>query len=363
MSKFSQKIIYIIGAFPPPTHGMALINEKISSLFSGCMPIKKFDTSQSNLSRGFVSRFHRFFSILLVFTKFIFSPNKFKNIFYIGLSGGYGQFYDLIFILLARLFFMKIIVHHHSFNYINNYKLITKLLCYFCGFKSIFIFLSPKMMISFNKLYNTKNRSIYISNAFFIGNGLAVNPSNDFSYPKIKKIGFLSNLSEEKGAMIFLDVAAEVLKVKPDLKFIIAGPCTDKSFRDKFFARASALSNVCYLGPVFNGDKINFFKSIDLLLFPTLYKNEAEPLILYEAMRFSVPVIAYGRGCISEILSEDSGISVPITDNFITTACMNIYILMESPGKYQLLRANAYRRFSQNYLESKAYFNNFLNIL
>ena len=219
------------------------------------------------------------------------------------------------------------------------------------------------MMNSFNKKYNVKNRSIYISNAFFIGNTMAVESIGGFAYPKIKEIGFLSNLSEEKGAMIFLDVAAEVLKLAPDLKFTIAGPATDKLFRDKFLARASALPNVRYLGPVFDDDKNKFFKSIDLLLFPTLYKNEAEPLILYEAMRFSVPVIAYGRGCIPEILSEGSGISVPTADNFITTACMNIFTLMESPSKYQLLRTNAFRKFSQNYFESKAYFNNFINFL
>ena len=108
MSKHSQKIIYIVGAFPPPTHGMALINEKISILFSGYMSIKKFDISQINLSRGFAARFLRIFTISSALIKFLFSSNKFKNIFYIGLSGGYGQLYDLIFIESIHFIFERL---------------------------------------------------------------------------------------------------------------------------------------------------------------------------------------------------------------------------------------------------------------
>ena len=45
-----------------------------------------------------------------------------------------------------------------------------------------------------------------------------------------------------------------------------------------------------------------FIGSLDIFLFPTNYANEAEPLVIYEAMRRGVYVIACDRGAISEML-------------------------------------------------------------
>ncbi len=44
-------------------------------------------------------------------------------------------------------------------------------------------------------------------------------------------------------------------------------------------------------------------------MFPTNYANEAEPLVIYEAMRQGVHVIACDRGAIAEMLRNGGGLA------------------------------------------------------
>jgi glycosyltransferase involved in cell wall biosynthesis len=46
-------------------------------------------------------------------------------------------------------------------------------------------------------------------------------------------------------------------------------------------------------------------------LFPTKYVNEADPLVIHEALRNGVYVIACERGAIAETLGHGAGLAVP----------------------------------------------------
>jgi len=111
----------------------------------------------------------------------------------------------------------------------------------------------------------------------------------------------------------------------------IAGPCQNK---ESLVVLNSILSdfadNVKYYGQVSKADKITFFESIDVLVFPTLYKNEAEPLVLLEALSSAVPCIANSMGCIIDDIGEEGGVVVhknlqfcPETVSFIKKYLVN----------------------------------------
>jgi glycosyltransferase involved in cell wall biosynthesis len=59
------------------------------------------------------------------------------------------------------------------------------------------------------------------------------------------------------------------------------------------------------LGPVGPTQKDEFYKSIDLFLFPSQFAQEAAPLVLYEAQSAGVPCLASDRGVIAEMLGGD----------------------------------------------------------
>ena len=66
--------------------------------------------------------------------------------------------------------------------------------------------------------------------------------------------------------------------------------------------------DVDYLGPVYGEAKRDFYQRLDILLFPTRYINEAEPLVIHEAIRSGVHVMACARGAIGEVLSNGAGL-------------------------------------------------------
>ena len=80
------------------------------------------------------------------------------------------------------------------------------------------------------------------------------------------------------------------------------------------------MPNLEYAGPVYGADKESFYASIDLFIFPTRYRHEAEPLVVLEALAHGRPVIAFGRGCIPALLAGGVGQAVPLEANFAATA-------------------------------------------
>ncbi|OYU71979.1 MAG: hypothetical protein CFE32_25085, partial [Alphaproteobacteria bacterium PA3] len=65
-----------------------------------------------------------------------------------------------------------------------------------------------------------------------------------------------------------------------------------------------------YWGAVGAEEKKRFFEAVAFFVFPTQYKNEAEPVVILEALSAGVPVVAFQRGCIAELIPVGAGFSV-----------------------------------------------------
>jgi glycosyltransferase involved in cell wall biosynthesis len=74
---------------------------------------------------------------------------------------------------------------------------------------------------------------------------------------------------------------------------------------------------------VYGADKERFYRQLDVFLFPTNYANEAEPLVIYEAMLQGVHVIACDRGAIAEMLSNGAGLAFS-KDQMVESAATQI---------------------------------------
>jgi glycosyltransferase involved in cell wall biosynthesis len=112
-------------------------------------------------------------------------------------------------------------------------------------------------------------------------------------------IGFMSNLSAAKGLDEFLALAATLENLP--FEFHLAGPIADKKYT--WIAEGNLPSNISWMGHLDESGKRDFFSKIDIFVFPTKYQNEAEPLVLYEAMSSGALVISYDVGCIRQMLT------------------------------------------------------------
>ena len=282
--------------------------------------------------------------------RFFSAAAKRPTALYAGFSGGKGQLLDLPFFVAARLFGIPTYVHHHSFAYLNQNSRLTAVCMVVLG-PARHIALCPEMARALASSYGiADSHLIVLSNAAFLPpmNNLAgYRPSTQSPQPI--KIGFLSNITAEKGIFEFFSVVRRAADIGLPYEAEIAGP-VDPGILDQFQAELSALPQVRHLGPLYGADKQNFFQRIDLLLFPTRYANEAEPVTLHEALQAGATVVATQRGCIGGMLPDNCGSAQP-ADAFEMQSLKMLQDLARLDPAQRLARRNVIQKHYQKTAE------------
>jgi glycosyltransferase involved in cell wall biosynthesis len=185
------------------------------------------------------------------------------------------------------------------------------------------VFLCRVMQAKFARVYARAIRSRVLTNAGFI----EVSTPKPFDETRPLSVGFLSNLNAEKGLIRFLEVAETIHRSGVVARFILAGPPAGEDEAAAIASSATALGDSFeYRGAVYGEDKIRFYADIDVFLFPSLYRNEAQPLVLFEAMLSGALVIAFDRGCISQQVG-DRGWVLEEGANFVSGAVTHLRAL------------------------------------
>jgi glycosyltransferase involved in cell wall biosynthesis len=102
--------------------------------------------------------------------------------------------------------------------------------------------------------------------------------------------------------------------------------------------------NFEWLGPVDSETRDGLLSGADLFLFPTRYANEAQPLVLIEALEAGVPVLANDRGCIGDMLGRDSQWLVADEAASVDTATATIERMLDDDGYRAAARVMALQR-------------------
>lgn len=123
-------------------------------------------------------------------------------------------------------------------------------------------------------------------------------------------IGCSGRLSEEKGHSDLVKAAAQVLRVRPDVQFLITG---DGPLRPRLEALTQELGlerQVSFLGFIDDAQFPAFLAQLDIFVLPSLM--EGMPIIILEAMAYGKPVVATAVGGVPELIQDGlSGLLVP----------------------------------------------------
>lgn len=300
--RINTKIILFVGPLPPPLNGYSFVNSKMYELLGKTNKLTVIDRTKVSTKL----RFPTSIVVALISTLWCSAKVLLNCLFlrpksaYVGVSGGYGQVLELFPLILLRFFGVKVYFHHHSFCYVNRIRLYNRL--FFClGSKNaVHIVLCESMGNGLTVNYGIPESNMrVVSNINFLGP-----VENSMTNTEIRegalKIGFLSNITREKGIFSYFDVLEKLKEDGCEVRGVIAGP-VDEDIRIEFEKRIRANTYIEYIGAAYDENKVNFYDGIDLLLFPTEYPNEAEPVTIYEALKRGVNVIAYSRGCIPGI--------------------------------------------------------------
>lgn len=349
MTKHSSKVV-IVGPMPPPVHGMSSINAAVLKIVEDAgVETLLIDLSPSTLKRSIMRRLQRLPRVLRGLQVLARARGLRRCSLYMSVSGGKGQVYELLFIILARLCGMRLFLHHHSFAYLDKPSRLTRLLARFAGSDAVHVVLSPRMAERLKTVYHVR-RAIPVSNSVFL-----VQKKAELLLPRqrLRMLGFLGNIAIEKGVLEFLELMASAASAGLPVSAKLAGPFQDETIERAVRARLVALPNVEYVGPKYGSDKEAFFAGIDALVLPTLYANEAEPLTILEAMARSLPVIAYGRGAIPELVRAECGAVINPAEPFAPNAIRQIKAWVEDTAAFAMASQVAAQRFANIYEASQ----------
>lgn len=201
------------------------------------------------------------------------------------------------------------------------------------GPKDVNLVLNETMGQELQRLYHTKAIALELPYGYLTDSGDSQQRSNRAMKPIV--LGHLSNLTIEKGLEDVIETAVTLKNKGSDIKLLLAGGL--KGDREKeVFSRAQQLlgSSLEYLGPIYGEAKSQFFDRIDFFLFPSRYANEAQPVVILEALAAGVPVVATPIGCIPGMIHSDFG-KLVASDEYSIVAANFVDEVGSTPERYR----------------------------
>lgn len=293
--------LILIGQFPPPINGLAMVNNYVYERLvkSQDLNIVKINTAPRTIINSVQNKLYRlymFFLSVLIFSAYAL---KGRSTVYIGLSNGFGLYYEMVFVVVARLLRSHVILHLHSSNYLENF---------FYRFHLMGILLNRGLLIVPHDSVASRIRSVYYGwrpGLVALSNSTFVKPRSESVCIKksIKKIGFFANIETSKGIFCFLDMAKIYYDNNIEVEFIVAGEFRDESVKLEVLRFVDGLNNIQFISVLSDHQRDIFYREIDLLVV-TSY-SESDPMIVHEAMSWGVVVISRDVGVVKSIVKNN----------------------------------------------------------
>lgn len=308
--------ILFVGTLPPPVHGSAVVSQQIkdSKLIN-----ETFDGDWVNLSTsrrmdeiGKTTLAKPFRLLGALSKEFWLLMTRHYDLCYLAITcHGNGFLKDSPFVLMAKMFRKKIVIHQHNKGMANDvdrwpYRWLLPL----CYKNARVILLSWYLYPDIEKVVPKENVVIcpngikVKSSEFRVESQLKVESSSEYSN-KIPRMLFLSNLIESKGVLVLLD-ALKILKDK-GYSFIcdfVGGETKEidaKRFEEEVEKRG--LNELAlYQGRKYGEEKEVALTRANVFVLPTM--DDCFPLVLLEAMGHGKPVVTTPIGGISDIVED-----------------------------------------------------------
>jgi len=317
-------------ALPPPIHGQSLINAEIVRRLSGNFSrLQVIDTAPAGRNRNFRYHLGRAAKVLQAASALLRQPLFGKRKFYTLLEAGNGILYNYILVGLARSLGYRIVLHQHSSAHTLAYSRLFHFLTLVGGKSIIHVTLSDFMAKDLRSRYVDVQHTLASNNA-----GHIPDPGQRPVQRVIGRrliVGLLGNLNREKGLDTFVDTLVYGRASGLDIKGVLAGPLIGEAAASTMERARRLLGAALEVqGPVYDAEKAAFYRSIDVLFFPTEYIYEAQPLVVLEAMSYGVPVIATHRGYIAEMMGP-TGIVIRPEEDVVKTAVQHFKKFIDEP--------------------------------
>lgn len=302
-----SKVLFILH-LAPPVHGASVVGSYIkeSNLIN-----TTFETNYLNMSTAFslddigktsVKKlgdiFHLYVQIITYLAK-----NK-VDLCYLTINAkGLAWLKELVIVAILKSFHVPLIYHYHNKGVRLNADSFWKKMLYKFQFKD-----SKSILLS-SLLENDISQFVARKDIYICPNGIPSisRVSKNKHNERICQILFFSNLIESKGVYVLLE-ACRLLGNKniPFRCVYIGGEGDIKGVQLLEKIKEFGLQDVVkYQGKKYGLEKELAFSEADIFVLPTFYSSECFPLVLIEAMQYSLPVISMRVGGIPDLIKNE----------------------------------------------------------
>jgi glycosyltransferase involved in cell wall biosynthesis len=288
-----RRLVIAVGQFPPPRTGFSTVTARLVARLARAHAVHPIDIGPGTAT-GVAKHARRLGRVVGAMGALVAGAGRRDRALYLGCEGKWGLLYTLALVAVARLCRYPITLHHHSFTYFDRRSALMAGILSVGGGRLRHVFLCRGMAARFEAQYRRAVFGTILSNAAFVEPARDDRPGD-----RPLTIGLLSNLTREKGFDTFIDLLKGAIAAGLDVEGILAGPASPADRAAIAEAARGLAPRLTYLGPVEGEAKAAFFRAIDVFVFPSRYANEAQPLVVFEALAAGKPVLAFDRGCIA----------------------------------------------------------------
>lgn len=365
----SKRILFLLH-LPPPIHGSSIvgqiikessiINNGFESNYVNLLASKNVaDSGSVNFSKiiGFALTWFKVLKLILY---------RYPSTCYFALSTtGKALYKDVLLIILLKIFNIKLIYHLHNKGVSEHkHKRIYRVF-YNYIFKDVKVILLSKFLypdiqafVPYSEVYICANGvKDEVSEFDYIKQNWQQNDLGDaqqMSVEKVVQILFLSNLIETKGVLILLEACELLMKRNIPFKCIFIGSEGDinTSQINMEIIRLGLQLHVNYLGKKYGEEKSKAFLDADIFVLPTFYPYECMPLVLLEAMSYSLPAVATFVGGIPDEI-EDNITGFVISQKDSLALADKLELLIKSPELRHKMGQAGRKKFERKFTVKK----------
>ena len=303
-SQRSNQIVLMLASLPPPVVGATLVTKTVSSKLLRQGEVRIYDWMPSSTMPKWCQQMLKSFRVFLAL--FWIAGWKLRGkpiVLYTVANGGPGMLLNILTIAVSRALKIRTVLHHHTAMYLQSRDWRMTWIDRLLGPDGVHVVLGPEMKDGLRELYDTELGIVVLPNGFMVDDVKDDQAVSLRDCSEVLHLGHISNLRISKGLDRVFDIFEKLLSMGCDVRLTLAGPLAEVGARRLLDSmQRTHGERIEYLGPVYDEEKDAFYRNIDVLLHPT--RDDAQPLVVLEAMSYSKPVFATDVGAVGSMVAD-----------------------------------------------------------